>query len=93
MIAKPAIGAPLSPLILQQDQISIVDPETCSPKLPKSLSSHTEKMSSGPEKSMTNPMVMMWNADYPEGRLVPLRQPAPPVYFQQASSNASEPIN
>ena len=34
------------------------------------------------DKSSTHPMVMMWSAEFPEGRLVPLRQPAPPVYFQ-----------
>lgn len=89
VIAKPAIGAQLNPLILQQDQFSIVDPESCSPKLPRDSPTETEKVPASTDKSMTNPMVMMWNAEYPDGRLVPLRQPAPPVYFQQASSTSS----
>ena len=27
------------------------------------------------------PMVMVWNTYFPNGKMVPLRQPQPPVYF------------
>ena len=38
-------------------------------------------------KSKNKPMVMVWNATCPEGRLVPVRQPAPPVYFHPATKS------
>merc|ERR1712048_843904 len=78
VIAKPIIGAPPAQLLLRRDQITKID----RPKL--SLSSSDESVANveNKDKALTNPMVMMWSAEYPEGRLVPLRQPAPPVYFQ-----------
>jgi hypothetical protein len=37
---------------------------------------------------------MVWNAHAcPEGRVVPLRQMQPPVYFYQNQINSSEPLN
>lgn len=32
-------------------------------------------------KNSFAPKVMVWNTHFPEGQLVPLRQPAPAVYF------------
>ena len=78
MIAKPIIGAPPAPLLLRRDQITRID----SPNLSYLNSSKSIPCLENREKALTHPMVMMWSAEYPEGRLVPLRQPAPPVYFQ-----------
>ena len=36
--------------------------------------------------SIKNPMVLMWSTQCPEGKFVPLRQPAPPVYFQNKTA-------
>jgi hypothetical protein len=41
-----------------------------------------------------SPSAMVWNAHAcPEGRVVPLRQMQPPVYFYQNQINSSEPLN
>ena len=51
------------------------------------------------------PMVMVWNTYFPNGKMVPLRQPQPPVYFgpvighsndnqpQPQVANVSQPIS
>ena len=78
VIAKPIIGAPPAPLLLRRDQITRID----SPNLSYLNSSKSIPCLENKDKALTHPMVMMWSAEYPEGRLVPLRQPAPPVYFQ-----------
>ena len=78
VIARPIIGAPPAPLILKRDQITKINP-------PAPTTTNSEETIANMEykdKSLTHPMVMMWSAEFPEGRLVPLRQPAPPVYFQ-----------
>ena len=36
------------------------------------------------------PMVMVWNTHFPNGKMVPLRQPQPPVYFGQISPPSNE---
>jgi len=79
VIAKPIIGAPPAPLLsllLNRAQITKIDPPSPNPS--ELMAECTENK----DKSSTHPMVMMWSAEFPEGRLVPLRQPAPPVYFQ-----------
>ena len=78
VIAKPIIGAPPAPLLLRPDKITRID----QPKLSFSNSDKPVPSSENKDKALTNPMVMMWSAEYPEGHLVPLRQTAPPVYFQ-----------
>ena len=79
VIAKPVVGAPPAPLTLPHEKLTKVDPEECTPVLPNSIK--VDESTNAKDKT-TSPMVMMWNSDYPDGRLVPLRQPAPPVYFQ-----------
>ena len=78
VIARPIIGAPPAPLILKHDQITKINPPVPKTTNSEETISNTEYK----DKSLTHPMVMMWSAEFPEGRLVPLRQPAPPVYFQ-----------
>ena len=36
------------------------------------------------------PMVMVWNTHFPNGKMVPLRQPQPPVYFGQISPPSND---
>ncbi len=39
-----------------------------------------------PTSPQQTPCFMYWSAKFPEGRMVPMRQPQPPVYFQAPSS-------
>ncbi len=34
-----------------------------------------------PAQTVARPMVTVFNAEHPEGTLVPMRQPAPPIYY------------
>ena len=41
------------------------------------------------------PMVMVWNTYFPNGKMIPLRQPQPPVYFGpvMGHSNENQPLS
>ena len=45
-------------------------------------SSSTDEASSGGQPGRKTPCFMYWSAECPEGALIPLRQPQPPVYFE-----------
>ena len=36
------------------------------------------------------PMVMVWNTHFPNGKMIPLRQPQPPVYFGPVIAHSNE---
>lgn len=72
VIAKPIVGAPSAPPFdLSPESVRPIDP-----------TSFDQPHLQGSNCSSKNPMVMIWNAENPKGKLVPLRQPSPPVYFQ-----------
>ena len=80
LIAKPVIGAPpIPPFFLHHEELHQVDASHYS------SGSSGEKTNAENEEAVANsngPLVMMWTTKHPEGRLQPLRQPEPPVYFQ-----------
>ncbi len=41
-----------------------------------------------PMKNKAAPCFMYWSSECPEGKLVPMRQPQPPVYFQPQNQSA-----
>ena len=83
LIAKPMIGAPPvdahHPLFLQD--LRQVDASNFSFSTAATKTENNEEVVSN---SNHGPLVMMWTSEHPEGKLVPLRQPEPPVYFQHS---------
>merc|ERR1712241_302029 len=64
VIAKPIIGVPPAQFLLRCDQITRID----SPNLSFLNSSKSVPCLENREKALNHPMVMMWSAEYPEGR-------------------------
>ena len=73
VIARPMMGT--NPFTMSQEQM-----RPLSPSMIKTGSTPTPILPD--PNSIKIPMVMMWTNECPEGKYVPLRQPAPPVYFQ-----------
>ena len=84
LIAKPMIGAPPAhPLLICHEALRQVDASKMSFQKRRGDHSHDEaSKEEGVAPNSTGPLVMMWTSKHPEGKLVPLRQPEPPVYFQ-----------
>lgn len=77
------IGAPPAPLLLQQDQLRQVDASECS-----AVQQNTEDDTDQAHNVVHGqPLVMMWTNQTPQGKLVPMFQPQPPVYFQERQPN------
>ena len=72
VIARPLVGMP--PFTMTKDQIR---------PLPSAIKPiHESTKEKDPDlTAIKNPKMMLWNQDHLEGKLVPLRQPAPPVFF------------
>lgn len=85
LIAKPMIGAPPvdahHPLFLCHQDLRQVDASNFSFSTVATKTENNEEVVSN---SNHGPLVMMWSSEHPEGKLVPLRQPEPPVYFQHS---------
>ena len=85
LIAKPMIGAPPvdahHPLLLCHQDLRQVDASNFSFSTVATKTENNEEVVSN---SNHGPLVMMWTSEHPEGKLVPLRQPEPPVYFQHS---------
>ena len=84
LIAKPMIGAPPAhPLLICHEALRQVDASKMSFQKRRGDHSHDEaSKEEGAAPNSAGPLVMMWTSKHPEGKLVPLRQPEPPVYFQ-----------
>ena len=77
------IGAPPAPLLIRQDQLRQVEASECS-----AVQQNTEEdTDQGHNAANGQPLVMMWTNQSPQGKLVPMFQPQPPVYFQEIPPN------
>ena len=56
--------------------------------MPKELSKESDN-SVNKRHHRLQPMVMVWNTYFPNGKMIPLRQPQPPVYFGPAAPSTN----